>query len=95
MSLSRRSCLQLLLGAAVPWAARAAENRRSAPTRPEEAAADATAYKGAIVLDAGSGRTLLSDRADYRGPPASVAKLMTFLIVHDRLRRGEIGRAHV
>lgn len=89
MSLSRRSCLQLLLGAAVPWAARAAENRRSAPTRPAEAA-DATAYKGAIVLDAGSGRTLLADRADYRGPPASVAKLMTFLIVHDRLRRGDL-----
>jgi len=90
MSLSRRSCLQLLLGAAVPWAARAAESRRSAPTRPEEVAADATAYKGAIVLDAGSGRTLLADRADYRGPPASVAKLMTFLIVHDRLRRGDL-----
>ena len=90
MSLSRRSCLHLLLGAAVPWAARAAESRRSAPTRPEEAAADANAYKGAIVVDAGSGRALLADRADYRGPPASVAKLMTFLIVHERLRRGDL-----
>lgn len=89
MPLSRRSCLQLLLGAAVPWAARAAENRRSAPSRPAEGA-DATAYKGAIVLDAGSGRILLADRADYRGPPASVAKLMTFLIVHDRLRRRDL-----
>ena len=90
MSLSRRSCLQLLLSAAVPWATRAGETRRSAPTRPQDVAPDATAYKGAIVLDAGSGRTLLADRADFQGPPASVAKLMTFLIVHEKIARGEL-----
>jgi len=45
------------------------------------------AYKGAIVMDAASGRVLFEDRADEVGPPASVTKLMTFLVVHDCIAR--------
>lgn len=64
---------------------------RQAPTRPAETAVEsATAFKGAIVLDAATGKVLFEDRADYIGPPASVTKLMTFLIVHDRLKRGDL-----
>jgi len=48
------------------------------------------AYKGAIVMDAASGRVLFEDRADEVGPPASVTKLMTFLVVHDCIARGEL-----
>ncbi|HEY0967707.1 MAG TPA: D-alanyl-D-alanine carboxypeptidase family protein [Opitutaceae bacterium] len=51
------------------------------------AAAD---YKGAIVIDADTGRTIIEDNADVVSPPASVTKLMTFLIVHDRLAAGTL-----
>jgi len=51
---------------------------------------DQTAFKGAIVLDVATGQTLFEDRANYIGPPASVTKLMTFLLVHDRLGRGDL-----
>lgn len=56
------------------------------------AAATTTAaanYKGAIVLDVESGAVLFEDNPDYVGPPASVTKLMTFLVVHDLI---EVGR---
>lgn len=42
-------------------------------------------YKGAIVLDAASGAVLHEENADTVSPPASVTKLMTFLVVHDAL----------
>jgi D-alanyl-D-alanine carboxypeptidase len=51
------------------------------------AAAD---YKGAIVIDADSGQTIFEDNADVVSPPASVTKLMTFLVVHDRLAAGTL-----
>lgn len=47
--------------------------------------AQATGYKGAIVIDAATGKPLFEDNADFVSPPASVTKLMTFLIVHDAL----------
>lgn len=53
-------------------------------------AAAATAYKGAIVIDADTGRPLIEDDADIVSPPASVTKLMTFLVVHDRLAAGTL-----
>jgi D-alanyl-D-alanine carboxypeptidase (penicillin-binding protein 5/6) len=48
------------------------------------------AYKGAIVMDAASGRILFEDRANEIGPPASMTKLMTFLVVHDCIARGTL-----
>ncbi len=53
-------------------------------------AASAQVYKGAIVLDAATGNVLFEDQSDYVGPPASVTKLMTFLVVHDMIRSGEL-----
>ncbi len=50
----------------------------------------AQVYKGAIVLNAISGEVLFEDRSDYVGPPASVTKLMTFLVVHDMIEAGEL-----
>jgi D-alanyl-D-alanine carboxypeptidase len=50
----------------------------------------ARAYKGAIVMDAASGRVLFEDRADEVGPPASVTKLMTFLVVQDCIAGGAL-----
>jgi len=52
-----------------------------------QAAAD---YKSALVIDAATGRTLFEDNADFVNPPASITKLMTFLIVHDRIQSGAL-----
>jgi D-alanyl-D-alanine carboxypeptidase len=48
------------------------------------------AYLGAIVTDAGTGRVLFEDNADVSNPPASMTKLMTFAVLHDRLVSGTL-----
>ena len=48
------------------------------------------AYLGAIVIDAADGRVLFDDRADTVSPPASMTKLMTFAVVHDKLASGAL-----
>jgi D-alanyl-D-alanine carboxypeptidase (penicillin-binding protein 5/6) len=65
-------------------------NLASASLASAHAAETVRAYKGAIVMDAASGRVLFEDRADEVGPPASVTKLMTFLVVEDAIARGEL-----
>lgn len=62
---------------------------RKQPTRPGTAD-NATAYKGAIVVDAATGNVLFEDRADTITPPASMTKLMTFAVVSDKLASGAI-----
>lgn len=47
-------------------------------------------YKGAIVIDAATGKVLLEENADIVTPPASITKLMTFLVVHDQIASGAI-----
>jgi D-alanyl-D-alanine carboxypeptidase (penicillin-binding protein 5/6) len=47
-------------------------------------------YKGAIVVNAAGGEVLFEDNADIVSPPASITKLMTFLIVHDAIKAGRI-----
>lgn len=47
-------------------------------------------YKGAIIVEAQTGKVIFEDKSDFIAPPASITKLMTFLIVHDRLKRGII-----
>ncbi len=54
------------------------------------AAAASADYRGALVMDAGSGQVIFEDNADRANPPASVTKLMTFLVVHDCLRAGTL-----
>ncbi|HTB80442.1 MAG TPA: D-alanyl-D-alanine carboxypeptidase family protein [Opitutaceae bacterium] len=61
----------------------------SASASAKEAEA-ARAYKGAIVMDAATGQVLFEDHADEIGPPASVTKLMTFLIVQDHIASGAL-----
>jgi D-alanyl-D-alanine carboxypeptidase len=50
-------------------------------------------YRGAIVVDADSGAVLFEDNADYVGPPASMTKLMSYLVVHDQIRAGRLSFA--
>lgn len=68
--------LLLLLAAALAGIASAKE------TRPP--------YLGAIVVDAADGRVLFEDNADKANPPASMTKLMTFALLHDKLSDGSI-----
>ncbi len=64
----------LALGAPALFAAK--------PARPD--------YVGAIVTDAETGRVLFEDNADVVSPPASMTKLMTFAVVHDKLASGAL-----
>lgn len=56
----------------------------------KEKAESGRPYKGAIVMDAASGQVLFEDHADEVGPPASVTKLMTFLLVQDHIAAGAL-----
>jgi len=47
-------------------------------------------YKGAIIMDAATGRVLFEDNADLVSPPASITKLMTFLVVHEAIAAGAL-----
>ena len=62
---------------------------RARPTRPADTS-DPYAYKGVIVTDAATGNVLLEDHADVVNPPASMTKLMTFLVLHDKLQNGTL-----
>jgi D-alanyl-D-alanine carboxypeptidase len=48
------------------------------------------AYVGAIVVEAATGDVLFEDRADTVSPPASMTKLMTYAVLHDRLASGAL-----
>ena len=50
------------------------------------------AYAGFIVTDAATGRVLFAENAEVSNPPASMAKLMTFAVLQDKLAGGAITR---
>ena len=72
----------IVAGAAITAAAK--------PARSGSTAINPAAFRSAIVIDATSGQVLFEDRADVQNPPASVTKLMTFFIVEEKLKRGEL-----
>jgi D-alanyl-D-alanine carboxypeptidase (penicillin-binding protein 5/6) len=47
-------------------------------------------FRGAVVMDAATGAIVSGENADHVSPPASVTKLMTFLVVHDALAAGHV-----
>ena len=61
-----------------------------APLARAKSETPAVAYQGAIVTDAATGRVLFEDSADIVNPPASMAKLMTFAVLHDKLASGDL-----
>ena len=67
-----------------------AASTRGRPTRPTEGTMPAGGYRGAIVMDAATGRVLFEDNADVVNPPASMTKLMTFAVLYERLASGAI-----
>jgi D-alanyl-D-alanine carboxypeptidase (penicillin-binding protein 5/6) len=69
----------LLLGLAVPALLGSAAPKATRPP-----------YLGAIVEDCDSGKVIFEDNADVVSPPASMTKLMTFAVVHDKLADGSL-----
>ena len=47
-------------------------------------------WKGFICIDAQTGNSLIEDNADVITPPASMTKLMTFAVLHDKLAQGSL-----
>ncbi|HUL52499.1 MAG TPA: D-alanyl-D-alanine carboxypeptidase family protein [Opitutaceae bacterium] len=84
---------RLLLAAVLSLAAGTAPSPAAAPRKPAPTPAgaiDPNAFRSAIVVDAATGRVLFEQNADVQNPPASVTKLMTFLIVSEKLKLGEL-----
>ncbi len=82
-----RSLLALFtLGACFTLASQsnAATRHRTRVQAPKEA------FRGAIVVDAETGKVLINDNADVVSPPASMTKLMTFAVLQDLIRKGTI-----
>jgi D-alanyl-D-alanine carboxypeptidase len=61
-----------------------------AQTKSKPATGTAGVYKGYVVTDAATGKILLEDNASTVSPPASMTKIMTFLIVSDALKAGSL-----
>src|SRR5438067_13935712 len=72
------------------WAAPAAlqKSPKSVPTH--NGIISRTPYLGAIVVDAASGRVLFEDKADAKGYPASVLKLMDLLITLEKVEQKQL-----
>jgi D-alanyl-D-alanine carboxypeptidase (penicillin-binding protein 5/6) len=62
----------------------------TAKKKTTKAPVDTGTFKGAIVMDAATGNVLFEDRADTVNAPASMTKLMTFAVLHDRIASGAI-----
>lgn len=84
----RFAFLALLLGATLAPLSAFAAKRGAAQGR--ESAASGPVYKGAIVMDAANGKVLFEQNADIVTPPASMTKLMTFAVLHDKLAAGAL-----
>jgi serine-type D-Ala-D-Ala carboxypeptidase (penicillin-binding protein 5/6) len=79
----------LMAMASLQWADTADAQRRRGQARPAAAAAQAGAQHVAI-LDARTGILLSCDDCETPVPPASMSKLMTILLVAERLQAGTI-----
>ena len=65
--------------------------RAPAAERKASATAPRAPYRGAIAVEAGTGRVLFADNERTTGYPASCTKLMTFLLVLEDIRAGRYG----
>ena len=68
---------------------RVAPSKKPASARKIPATAPRVPYRGAIAVDAATGRVLFADNERTTGYPASCTKLMTFLLVLEDVRAGK------
>ena len=59
----------------------------AAPQKPKGCVSK-TPYIGAVIIDADSGSVLFEDKADVPGYPASTLKLMTLLVIQEKIDAG-------
>jgi len=86
-------CLSLLLPLAGTGAEKKPGAAASQTTKNKSSSRSAISkdpYIGAIVVDAVSGKVLIEDKADLKGYPASMLKLMDLLIVLEKLQQGQL-----
>ena len=64
----------------------------AAPAQPQKpkGCISKTPYIGAIIVDADSGSVLFEDKADVPGYPASTLKLMTLLVIQEKIDAGQV-----
>ena len=82
MNFHRLLALSILALAVLAPAAHAA--------KPAAKTAATGTWKGFIAIDAQTGNSLIEDNADVVTPPASMTKLMTFAVLHDKLAQGSL-----
>ena len=80
--------LSLLIGGAC--AAHATTQKNAKPAAVRKGIISSNPYLGAIVVDAASGRVLFEDKADAKGYPASVLKLIDLLIILERIEQKQL-----
>jgi D-alanyl-D-alanine carboxypeptidase (penicillin-binding protein 5/6) len=90
MSASAFRSLVALAAWMVAGAAFATAATHKHPAESGSSSINPEAFRSAIVIDAATGKVLFQDRADVQNPPASVTKLMTFYIVKEKIRTGEL-----
>src|SRR6185312_14104882 len=81
-ALRRPALFLILLFTAVTLTAKTRSSRPSAESE--------GSFKGAITIDAATGNVLYESNADVVSPPASMTKLMTFLVLSDKLQSGAL-----
>ncbi len=81
---------RLIVASLLASAALAPFTASAAPKSASARAASAVAYKGAVTMDAATGQILFEDHQSDPSPPASMTKLMTFLVLHDKLENGAL-----
>ena len=70
-------------------AAKPAAAAPAAPHKPKGCVSK-TPYIGAVIIDADSGSVLFEDKADVPGYPASTLKLMTLLVIQEKIDAGQV-----
>jgi len=80
--------LSCLIGC--PWAAHATTQKNAKPAASRKGVISSNPYLGAIVMDAASGRVLFEDKADAKGYPASVLKLIDLLIILEKIEQKQL-----
>jgi D-alanyl-D-alanine carboxypeptidase (penicillin-binding protein 5/6) len=73
-----------------PTAPPSAESASSAQTAPTMPGGPAEPFRAALVQDLESGRVLFAENENMQWPPASMIKMMTVLVVMDRVRDGSV-----
>ena len=76
----------MMIGPSEAWAA----TKKAATPATRKNTIAQNPYLGAIVVDAATGNVLFEDKADLKGYPASMLKLMDLLIILEKIERKEI-----